>query len=56
MGSNSAKSSNDFSSEITGQMLLKFGHNDHLVMGIRIFYLKRVGPPRGAVKLSQIVL
>ena len=33
MGSNSAKSYNDFSSEITGQILMKLGHNDHLVMG-----------------------
>ena len=34
-GSNSAKSSNDF--ETTGQILMKLGHNDHLVMGIRIY-------------------
>ena len=32
---NSAKSSNDFS-ETTGQILMKLGHNDHLV-GIRIY-------------------
>ena len=30
---NSAKSSNDFSSEITGQDWMKVGYNDHLVMG-----------------------
>ena len=37
-GSNtsSAKSSNDFSSEITGQILMKLGHNDHLLVRIII--------------------
>ena len=32
MGSNSAKSSNDFFSETTGHILMKLGHNDHLDM------------------------
>ena len=37
MESNSAKSSKDFSSETTGQILMKLGHSDHLVMVIRIY-------------------
>ena len=31
IGSNSAKYSNDFFSETTGQILMKHGRNDHLV-------------------------
>ena len=33
MGSNSAKSSKDFFSENTGQILMKLCHNDHPVLG-----------------------
>ena len=39
MGSKSAKFSNDFS-ETTGQILMKLSHNDHLVVGIRIYTWK----------------
>ena len=36
IGSKCAKSSNDFS-ETTGQILMKLGHNDHVLVGIRIY-------------------
>ena len=41
MKSNSVLTSNDFS-ETTGQILMKFGHNDHLV--VRIKFLLENGP------------
>ena len=45
MGSNNAKSSYDFS-ETTRQLLIKLGHNDHIVVGDKNLYLKRVLPLR----------
>ena len=39
-GPNSAKYSNDFSSETTDKVWMKVGYNDHLVMGIRIYTSK----------------
>ena len=46
-GSNSAKSSNDFSSETTGHILMKLVHNDHMyiVVGDKNLYLKMVLSP-----------
>ena len=58
MGSNSVKSSNEFSSETTGQILMKLGHNDHLMVGIIIYTWKWSDPPgelRGGAKWGQIV-
>ena len=37
------KSSGDFSFETTGHTLIKFGHNDHLVVGIRMYTWKMGG-------------
>ena len=34
----------DFSSETTGQILIKLGHNDHLVVGIIIYTCKGFDP------------
>ena len=45
-GPNSAKSF-DFSSETTGQILMKLGNNDHLVVGIKIYTWKWSDPPGG---------
>ena len=47
MGPNTAKSSNDFSSETTSQILMKLGHNYHIVVGDKNLYLKRVLPQGG---------
>ena len=37
----------EFSSESTGQIFMKLGHNDHLGVRIRYSTLKRILPPRG---------
>ena len=53
--SNSAKSSNDFSSETIGQILMKLGHNDHLYSGgDQYLYLKGVwGVGQNSAKSSN---
>ena len=38
---------NGFSSETTGHILMKLGHNDHLVVRIRIYTWKWSDPPGG---------
>ena len=51
---NSAKSSNDFFSETTGQILMKLGHNDHLVVEIRIYTWKGYYDDSGPKLLKHV--
>ena len=54
MGSNSAKSSNDFSSETTGQVWINVGYNDHLVMENRIYTWKEYYNDSGTKLLKHV--
>ena len=54
MGSNNAKSSNDFSFETNGQTLMKLGHNDHLKVGIRIYTYKGSCSPKTCTKKFDV--
>ena len=51
---NSAKSSNDFSSETTGQVGMTVGYNDHLVVEIRIYTWKGYYDDSGPKLLKHV--